>query len=99
VPSAPSPIDSVIVLDLVDAGPLMNGEPLSYGHGAPLRLRNASEHGFKHVKWLGGIEFVRHHAELGGGLGGYKEDHEPFGLPPCIWSPSCPDVLPERSLA
>ena len=57
----------------------MNGEPLSYGHGAPPRLRNASEHGFKHVKWLGGIEFVRHRAELGGGLGGYKEVHEFFG--------------------
>ena len=25
----------------------MNGELLSYGHGAPLRLRNESEHGFK----------------------------------------------------
>ena len=36
----------------------MNGAPLSYGHGAPLRLRNESEHGFKQVKWLGGIEFI-----------------------------------------
>jgi DMSO/TMAO reductase YedYZ molybdopterin-dependent catalytic subunit len=41
----------------------MNGEPLSYGHGAPLRLRNESEHGFKQVRWLGGIEFVRHFSE------------------------------------
>jgi DMSO/TMAO reductase YedYZ molybdopterin-dependent catalytic subunit len=57
----------------------MNGEPLSYGHGAPLRLRNESEHGFKQVKWLGGIEFVRHFSELGGGRGGYNQDHEFFG--------------------
>ena len=77
----------------------MNGEPLSYGDGAPLRLRNESEHGFKHVKWLGGIEFVRHRAELGGGLGADKQDHEFFGYRHAFRSPSCPDVLPERSLA
>ena len=38
----------------------MNGEPLSYGHGAPLRLRNEIQLGFKQVKWLAGIEFVAH---------------------------------------
>ena len=26
----------------------MNGEPLSFGHGAPLRLRNETQLGFKH---------------------------------------------------
>jgi hypothetical protein len=57
----------------------MNGEPLDYGHGAPLRLRNESEHGFKQVKWLGGIEFVRHFSEVGAGRGGYNQDHEFFG--------------------
>ncbi|MFL6044510.1 MAG: molybdopterin-dependent oxidoreductase [Propionibacteriaceae bacterium] len=57
----------------------MNGEPLNYGQGAPLRLRNESEHGFKQVKWLGGIEFVRHFSELGAGRGGYNQDHEFFG--------------------
>jgi len=31
------------------------------------------------VKWLGGIEFVRHFSELGGGRGGYNQDHEFFG--------------------
>ena len=36
----------------------MNGEPLSYGHGAPLRLRNEVQLGFKQVKWIAGIEFV-----------------------------------------
>jgi hypothetical protein len=28
----------------------MNGEPLSFGHGAPLRLRNETQLGFKQVK-------------------------------------------------
>ncbi|MCV7244759.1 molybdopterin-dependent oxidoreductase [Mycobacterium mantenii] len=42
----------------------MNGEPVSYGHGAPLRLRNELQHGFRHVKWLKGIEFIAHYCEL-----------------------------------
>ena len=57
----------------------MNGGPVSYGHGAPLRLRNELQHGFRHVKWLKGIEFVAHYSELGSGYGGYNEDHEFFG--------------------
>jgi DMSO/TMAO reductase YedYZ molybdopterin-dependent catalytic subunit/thiosulfate reductase cytochrome b subunit len=57
----------------------MNGEPLDYGHGAPLRLRNEVQLGFKQVKWLGGIEFVADFAEIGGGHGGYNQDHEFFG--------------------
>lgn len=57
----------------------MNDAPLSYGHGAPLRLRNENQLGFKQVKWIGGIEFVATFAEIGGGHGGYNEDHEFFG--------------------
>jgi len=57
----------------------MNGEPLSFGHGAPLRLRNETQLGFKQVKWIKGIEFVAHFSEVGGGYGGYNEDHEFFG--------------------
>jgi DMSO/TMAO reductase YedYZ molybdopterin-dependent catalytic subunit/thiosulfate reductase cytochrome b subunit len=57
----------------------MNGEPLSYGHGAPLRLRNEVQLGFKQVKWLAGIEFVAEYSAIGGGHGGYNEDHEFFG--------------------
>jgi DMSO/TMAO reductase YedYZ molybdopterin-dependent catalytic subunit len=57
----------------------MNGEPLPYGHGAPLRLRNEIELGFKQVKWIAGIEFVADYSEVGGGFGGYNEDHEFFG--------------------
>jgi sulfoxide reductase catalytic subunit YedY len=48
----------------------MNGEPLSFGHGAPLRLRNEIQLGFKQVKWLAGIEFVADYSEIGGGYGG-----------------------------
>lgn len=57
----------------------MNGEPLSYGHGAPLRPRNEVQLGFKQVKWLAGIEFVAHYSEVGGGYDGYNPDHEFFG--------------------
>ena len=57
----------------------MNDAPLSFGHGAPLRLRNEIELGFKQVKWIKGIEFVAHYSEIGGGYGGYNQDHEFFG--------------------
>ena len=57
----------------------MNGEPLSFGHGAPLRLRNEIQLGFKQVKWIKGIEFVADFSEIGGGYGGYNQDHEFFG--------------------
>ena len=57
----------------------MNGEPLSYGHGAPLRLRNEVQLGFKQVKWIAGLEFVASCSDIGGGHGGYNEDHEFFG--------------------
>jgi methionine sulfoxide reductase catalytic subunit len=57
----------------------MNGEALSFGHGAPLRLRNEVQLGFKQVKWIKGIEFVASFSEVGGGYGGYNEDHEFFG--------------------
>ena len=57
----------------------MNGEALPYGHGAPLRLRNEVQLGFKLVKWIKGIEFVEDFADIGGGEGGYNNDHEFFG--------------------
>ncbi len=57
----------------------MNDEPLSFGHGAPLRLRNEVQLGFKQVKWLKGVEFVDSFADVGGGHGGYNQDHEFFG--------------------
>ncbi|MFN8088916.1 MAG: molybdopterin-dependent oxidoreductase [Mycobacterium sp.] len=57
----------------------MNGEPLPEVHGAPLRLRNEVELGFKQVKWIESIEFVESFAGIGKGHGGYNEDHEYFG--------------------
>jgi sulfoxide reductase catalytic subunit YedY len=57
----------------------MNDVPLPFGHGAPLRLRNEIQLGFKQVKWIKGIEFVADFNDIGGGYGGYNEDHEFFG--------------------
>jgi sulfoxide reductase catalytic subunit YedY len=57
----------------------MNDVPLTFGHGAPLRLRNEVQLGFKQVKWIKGIEFIAHFSEIGGGYGGYNQDHEFFG--------------------
>ncbi len=57
----------------------MNDQALDYGHGAPLRLRNEIQLGFKQIKWIAGIEFVEHFSEVGGGQGGYNPDHEFFG--------------------
>jgi len=57
----------------------MNDAPLSYGHGAPLRLRNEIQIGFKQVIWIKGIEFVTDFADVAAGQGGYNQDHEFFG--------------------
>ena len=57
----------------------MNDKTLDYGHGAPLRLRNEVQLGFKQVKWIKGVEFVEHFSQVGGGYGGYNQDHEFFG--------------------
>ena len=57
----------------------MNDSPLTYGHGAPLRLRNEIQLGFKQVKWLAGIELVAEFNDVAGGYGGYNADHEFFG--------------------
>ena len=64
----------------------MNGEPLSFGHGAPLRLRNETQLGFKQVKWIKGVEFVADFADIGGGYGGYNQDHEFFGYRQSIYA-------------
>lgn len=57
----------------------MNGERLPEAHGAPLRLRNELELGFKQVKWIESVEFVADFRDVGWGHGGYNEDHEYFG--------------------
>lgn len=63
---------TILALDL-------NGGPLSETYGAPLRLRDEVELGFKQVKWIQAIEFVTDFSHLGAGQGGYNEDQEFFG--------------------
>ena len=58
----------------------MNGQPLPELHGAPLRLRNEVELGFKHIKWVQAVEFVENFAALGASEGGFNEDHEFFDV-------------------
>jgi thiosulfate reductase cytochrome b subunit len=57
----------------------MNYQPLNHLHGAPLRLRVENQLGFKMVKWIRAIEFVRGVRSIGKGEGGFAEDHEYFG--------------------
>ncbi|GAB3404184.1 molybdopterin-dependent oxidoreductase [Massilia agilis] len=57
----------------------MNDAPLTFMHGAPLRLRCENELGFKMVKWIEAIELVDDFSHLGAGQGGYNEDHEFYG--------------------
>lgn len=52
----------------------LNGEPLPERNGAPLRLRVERQLGYKHAKYLTGIEAVASLAGIGGGRGGYWED-------------------------
>lgn len=52
--------------------------PLPELHGAPLRLRDERELGFKQIKWVQAIEFVESFKELGSGQGGLNEDYEFF---------------------
>ena len=68
-------------IDLVDAfhpqtllAYAMNGEPLSIGHGAPLRLRVERQLGYKHAKYVMRVEAVALLSGMGGGQGGYWED-------------------------
>jgi methionine sulfoxide reductase catalytic subunit len=56
-----------------------NGKPLPELHGAPLRLRNELELGFKQVKWVQAVEFVKTFKHLGSGEGGFNEDNEYYG--------------------
>ncbi|MEO8772855.1 MAG: molybdopterin-dependent oxidoreductase [Gelidibacter sp.] len=58
----------------------MNYQPLSIEHGAPLRLRVENQLGYKMVKWIERIEFVKSPKDLGKGFGGKNEDDEYFDL-------------------
>ncbi|MFE0753642.1 molybdopterin-binding protein [Inquilinus sp. NPDC058860] len=68
-------------IDLIDAfhpqtilAYAMNGQDLSVGHGAPLRLRVERQLGYKQAKYVMRIEIVDSFAGLWGGNGGYWED-------------------------
>jgi DMSO/TMAO reductase YedYZ molybdopterin-dependent catalytic subunit len=52
----------------------LNGAPLPERNGAPLRLRVERQLGYKHAKYLTGIEAVANLDGIGGGKGGYWED-------------------------
>ncbi len=52
----------------------MNDEDLSIGHGAPIRLRVERQLGYKHAKYVMGIEAVASLSGIGKGKGGFWED-------------------------
>ncbi len=54
----------------------MNYEPLPQLYGAPLRLRNESELGFKQIKWIVSIEIASDYRNHFKGEGGFREDNE-----------------------
>ena len=62
----------------------MNGQPLPQVYGAPLRLRVENQLGYKMVKWIERIEFVKSEKGVGEGEGGKNEDDEYFDLLPNI---------------
>lgn len=52
----------------------MNDAPLPVANGAPIRLRVERQLGYKHAKYVTGIELVPSFAHIAGGKGGYWED-------------------------
>jgi DMSO/TMAO reductase YedYZ molybdopterin-dependent catalytic subunit len=72
-------------IDLVDAfhpqtllAYAMNAQPLSIGHGAPLRLRVERQLGYKHAKYIMRVEAAASLSGIGHGLGGYWEDEADY---------------------
>jgi DMSO/TMAO reductase YedYZ molybdopterin-dependent catalytic subunit/thiosulfate reductase cytochrome b subunit len=62
----------------------MNSQSLPQVYGAPLRLRVENQLGYKMVKWIKEISFIRSEKELGKGEGGKNEDDEYFDILPNI---------------
>jgi DMSO/TMAO reductase YedYZ molybdopterin-dependent catalytic subunit len=52
----------------------LNDASLPVPNGAPVRLRVERQLGYKHAKYVTGIEFVATFANIAGGKGGYWED-------------------------
>ena len=68
-------------IDLIDAfhpqtilALAMNGQPLTVGHGAPVRLRVERQLGYKQAKYVMSIDAVASLGGIGAGKGGYWED-------------------------
>ena len=68
-------------VDMIDArhpqtivAHMLNGAPLPVKNGAPLRMRIERQLGYKHAKYLTGIEAVASLDGIGGGNGGHWED-------------------------
>jgi DMSO/TMAO reductase YedYZ molybdopterin-dependent catalytic subunit len=68
-------------IDLIDAfhpqtilAHTMNGQPLSVGHGAPIRLRVERQLGYKQAKYVMRIEVTDRLDKISGGKGGFWED-------------------------
>ena len=72
-------------IDMVDAmhpqtivAHRLNGEDLPEKNGAPLRMRIERQLGYKHAKYLTGIEAVASLDDIEGGKGGYWEDRSGY---------------------
>jgi DMSO/TMAO reductase YedYZ molybdopterin-dependent catalytic subunit len=72
-------------IDLVDAfhpqtivAHMLNGQPLPERNGAPLRMRIERQLGYKHAKYLTGLEVVADLSNIGAGRGGYWEDRADY---------------------
>jgi len=52
----------------------MNDDDLPVAHGAPYRVRIASQLGYKMAKWVTHIEFVEDFEDIGKGKGGWRDD-------------------------
>ena len=72
-------------VDLVDAfhpqtivAHALNGAPLPIRNGAPLRMRIERQLGYKHAKYLTGVEAVASLDDIGAGKGGYWEDRSGY---------------------
>ena len=72
-------------IDLIDAlhpqtivAHSLNGAPLPVKNGAPLRMRIERQLGYKHAKYVEGIEVVASLDDIAGGKGGYWEDRSGY---------------------
>ncbi|GHO60087.1 molybdopterin-dependent oxidoreductase [Ktedonobacter robiniae] len=57
----------------------MNGATLPLKHEAPLRFRVETLLGYKMVKYIRSIEFVKEYSYIGEGQGGFREDVQFYG--------------------